>query len=365
MPCPYGTRRDRGVYFINLESAVSQAPASTRSDGNTDILNVTFATTMPNYTGISSEAFQHPLDRQAEAALRSVPGFDLIASKFVEFVYERPQFVYLMGNSIQVGCQYASIYHIFRECVQALDVFPEPGLFVSQNPSVNSYALGKNQPYVVLNTGLLDLLEEPEIRVVLAHELGHIKCGHPTLNQMAMWAMSVASTIGEMTFGLGNMVGSGLIFAFYEWRRKAELSSDRAALLVTDDLNSVMKTMMKLAGVSSKYADQCSLQEFIRQSDNYQELDRDNLNQVYKFLLYNGGQGVMLSHPFPVERLRYLRDWASSEEYRQIKLGNYKRAVSEGAVDVKSQTPNSETEALRRQIEELQREIDRQKSKRN
>ena len=66
----------------------------------------------------------------------------------------------------------------------------------------------------------------------------------------------------------------------------------------------------------------------------------------------------MLSHPFQVERLRYLRDWASSEEYRQIKLGNYKRAVSEGAVDVKSQTPNSEAEALRRQIEELQREID-------
>jgi Zn-dependent protease with chaperone function len=318
---------------------------------------------MPTYTGISSEAFQHPLDRQAEAALRSVPGFDLIASKFVEFVYERPQFVYLMGNSIQVGPrQYASIYHIFRECVQDLDIFPEPGLFVSQNPAVNSYALGKNQPYIVLNTGLLDLLDESEIKTVLAHELGHIKCGHPTLNQMAMWAMSIASTIGEMTFGLGNIVGSGLIFAFYEWRRKAELSADRAALLVTDDLNCVMKTMMKLSGVSSKYADQCSLQEFIRQSDNYQDLDRDNLNQVYKFLLYNGGQGVMLSHPFPVERLRYLRDWATSEEYRQIKLGNYKRAVAEGAVDVKSQASNSETEALRRQIEELQREIDRQKS---
>jgi hypothetical protein len=88
---------------------------------------------MPTYTGISSEAFQHPLDRQAEEALRSVPGFDLIASTFVEFIYERPQFVYLMGNSIQVGPrQYASIYHIFRECLQDLDVFPEPGLFVSQ-----------------------------------------------------------------------------------------------------------------------------------------------------------------------------------------------------------------------------------------
>ncbi len=57
---------------------------------------------MPTYTGISSAAFRHPLDSQAEQALRNLPGFDLIARKFVEFVYERPQLVYLMGNTIQV-----------------------------------------------------------------------------------------------------------------------------------------------------------------------------------------------------------------------------------------------------------------------
>jgi Zn-dependent protease with chaperone function len=320
---------------------------------------------MPTYTGISREAFQHPLDRQAEATLRSVPGFDLIASKFVEFFYERPQFVYHLGNSIQVGPrQYASIYHIFRECVRDLDVFPEPSLFVSQNPEVNAYSLGKNQPYIILNTGLLDLVNEDELRVVIAHELGHIKCGHPILTQMAIWAMSVAAVIGELTFGLGNLVGSGLIFAFYEWRRKAELSADRAALLVNDDIKSVMKTMMKLAGVSIKYANECSLDEFIRQADNYQELDQDSLNQVYKFLLYNGGQGTMLSHPFPIERLRYLQDWANSEDYRQIRLGNYKRAVAEGSVEVKANKPvnNEDVEFLRRQIEELQREINRYKN---
>lgn len=318
---------------------------------------------MPTYTGISSEAFRHPLDRQAEEALRSVPGFDLIASKFVEFVYERPQYVYLMGNSLQVGPrQYASIYHIFRECIRDLDVLNEPVLFVSQNPQVNSYALGQERPYIVLNTGLLDLVDEAQLRAVLAHELGHIKCGHPILNQMAIWAMGVASTLGEMTMGLGNLVSSGLIYAFYEWRRKAELSADRAALLVTDDLKCVMQSMMTMAGVSEKYASECSLDEFIRQSENYHNLDTDGLNQVYKFLLYNGGQGMMLTHPFPVERIQYLREWANSEEYRQIRLGNYKQTVSEGAVEVEVEDSNDEVGALRRQIEQLQREINRVKS---
>jgi Zn-dependent protease with chaperone function len=316
---------------------------------------------MPTYTGISSEAFRHPLDRQAEQALRSFPGFDLIARKFVEFIYERPQLVYLMGNTIQVGPrQYSTIYHMFRECVRDLDIYPEPTLFVSQNPLANSYALGQEHPYIVINTGILDLLNEAEIRAVLAHELGHIKCGHTILIQMAMWAMSAASALGELTFGIGNFVSSALIYAFFEWRRKAELTADRAAMLVIDDLNIVMSSMMKISGGSIKYANECSLQEFIRQSENYQALDEDGLNQIYKFLIYNGAQGMMLSHPFAVERVHYLQQWAGSEEYQQIKKGNYQRSPASGAVDVTAQTnQNQEVENLRKKIEELQREINK------
>ena len=314
---------------------------------------------MPTYPGISSEAFRHPLDSQAEQALRSLPGFDLIARKFVEFVYERPQLVYLMGNSIEVGPrQYSTIYQIFRECVRDLDISGEPGLFIAQNAQVNSYALGQEHPYIVVNTGLLDLLNEAELRTVLAHELGHIKCGHTILIQMAMWSMNAASVIGELTFGLGNFVSQALIYAFFEWRRKAELSADRAALLVMDDLNPVMSSMMKLSGGSHKYAHECSLQEFIQQSEKYQALDDDGLNQVYKFLLYNGGQGMMLSHPFPVERLHYLRSWAVSEEYQQIKKGNYQRSA-DGSVDVTPETPDHEAEKLRKEIEKLQAEINK------
>lgn len=319
---------------------------------------------MPSYPGISSDAFRHPLDQQAEQALRSVPGFDLVARKFVEFLSERPQLVYLMGNSIQVGPrQYSTIYRLFRECVQDLDVHPEPTLFVSQNPQVNSYALGQDHPYIVVNTGLLDLLSEDEIRAVIAHELGHIKCGHTILIQMGIWAINAASMLSELTFGFGNIISSGLIFAFYEWRRKAELSSDRAALLITDDLNTVMQTMLKISGGSKQYGHECSLNEFINQSENYQQLDRDGLNQIYKFLLYNGGNNSMLSHPFPVERISYLREWANSPEYRQIRQGNYRRTTAEGSINVPSQPPGEEVEQLQRQVEELQKEINRIKYK--
>jgi hypothetical protein len=73
----------------------------------------------------------------------------------------------------------------------------------------------------------------------------------------------------------------------------------------------------------------------------------------------------MLSHPFPLDRLRYLREWATSEEYRQIRQGNYRRATAEGTVDVTPEPSVKDAEALRRQIEELQQEINRIKSQSN
>lgn len=327
---------------------------------------------MPTYTGIDSEAFRHPLDQQAEQALRSLPGFDLLARKFVEFMAERPQYVYHMGNSIQAGPrQYSTVYGIFREVVRDLDVRPEPTVFVSQAPWVNASALGEEHPYIILNSGLLDLLNEAELRAVIAHELGHLKCGHTTLSQMASWALQAINILGNATFGFSQLLTTGLILAFFEWSRKAELSADRAALLVMDDTTPVMNLMMKLSGGSSRYGHEISLEEFIRQSQKYQELDQDGLNQVYKFLLYNNvAQGWFVSHPFTVERLHHVQQWFNSEEYRQIRLGNYPRSVKT-AYDVASQTPQTpppptppanEVEQLRQQLEQLQAEIERIKS---
>lgn len=315
---------------------------------------------MPSYPGISSTAFRHPQDDQAEKALRSVPGFDLVARKFVEFVYERPRYVYLMGNSIEVGPrQYASVYHIFRDCLVALDVSPEPTLFVSQAPLVNAYALGQERPCMVLNTGLLDLLDETELRSVIAHELGHIKCGHTTLNQMATWAITLVFGLSSMTFGLSSLVSTGLILAFYEWLRKAELSADRAALLVMDELDPVLSTMMRMAGGSTRYGSELDVREFVRQSERYQGLDEDGLNQVYKFFLYNNlSQGVFLTHPFTVERVRYLQDWFQSPEFQAIRSGQYPRS-HDSAVNVEP-TPNaSEADRLREELEQLEQEMER------
>jgi hypothetical protein len=130
--------------------------------------------------------------------------------------------------------------------------------------------------------------------------------------------------------------------------------------------------MMKMAGGSSKYAHEVDLKEFVRQSDRYQQLDGDNLNQIYKFLLYNGGQNGFLTHPFPVERVSYLRDWSESEMFAAIRKGDYIRCGQEGSVDVEemdldldesSTVKPEDLNEIARQIEALKREIEREKAK--
>ena len=319
---------------------------------------------MPTYPDISSQAFKHPLDQQAEQALRSVPGFDLLAKSFSEYLYERPQQILLMGNDLKVSPrQYATLYGIYRQGLRDLDMSPEPNLYVSQNPSANAYSLGSEHPYIVFNTALLDLLDEEEIRVILAHELGHLKCDHSILIQLSFWVMGAANLLGDITLGLGKAITTGLVYAFYEWRRKAELSADRAALLVSDDLNLVLRTLMKCAGGSQKYLHECNLEEFIRQGEAYRQLDQDNLNQIYKFLIYNGGNGSFLTHPFSVERVHYLQEWFNSESYRQIRRGNYAKTGVKSSINVDAN--DSESERLQRQIAELQAEIERAKRQRN
>ena len=65
-----------------------------------------------------------------------------------------------------------------------------------------------------------------------------------------------------------------------------------------------------------------------------------------------------------MERLSYLFEWANSAEYQQIKQGNYLRVGQRGSVDVEAEDNQAEVDNLKRQIEELQQEIERIKNQR-
>lgn len=96
--------------------------------------------------GLPASAFQHPLDRQATNNLKKIKGFDWLVGKFIEYGFERVDYVTHIGAGIRVGPkQMAKHYAMLRECCDILEV-PEPELYVMQG-GANAYTSGHNHPW--------------------------------------------------------------------------------------------------------------------------------------------------------------------------------------------------------------------------
>lgn len=263
--------------------------------------------------------FQHPWDVAALETVKRAKGLDLLVRKLNEYGFERWYYINNIADNVRVSQrQCKSIHDMLRESCDILGVTVEPQLYLNQNPNVNAFTFGTQQPFIVINSALVDFLTEDQLLCVIAHEVGHIKCGHVLYKMMANFLSVVVEIVGEATLGLGTLIGSGLLLAIYEWDRKSELSADRAGLLVVQDLDVSIETLMKLAGGCNKIYEQFNRDEFLKQADDYQELDSSMLNQVYKFL-----QIYRRSHPFPALRAKEIKKWAEIGEYTSILDGTF------------------------------------------
>lgn len=84
---------------------------------------------------------------------------------------------------------------------------PRPKVYVSPDPSPNAFATGRNPRHaaIVVNDGLLRILDEGELYGVLAHEFGHVK------NRDILVSSVVAVLAGAITMmaQLGMWFGGG------------------------------------------------------------------------------------------------------------------------------------------------------------
>lgn len=268
--------------------------------------------------GLPATAFQHPLDRQATENLKKIKGFDWLVGKFIEYGFERIDYVTHIGGGIRVGPrQMSKHYAMLRECCDILDIV-EPELYVMQG-GVKAYTSGRNHPFIILETGLLELMDDDEVMAVVAHELGHIKCGHVLYKTMARGLKPFIEMVGKATLGIGSIVGAGVESGLSAWDRRAELSADRAALLGMQSVHPCLTMLMKLAGGTTRHVECLDSEQFLNQARAYKEgLDQKTSDRFYRFLANMGS-----THPFPVERARALDEWAGSPEYNDILLGKY------------------------------------------
>jgi Zn-dependent protease with chaperone function len=265
---------------------------------------------------IASTAWEHPADRAALNTLRSIPGFDVVVRKIAAFFGEIGIRQLFLANAVKVGPnQRPRLWAIYQEVLDTMDWPEVPELYVTQTPLVNAAAVGFDKPFIVMNSGLLELLEPEEQREILGHELGHIMSGHTTYNTIAIILM----TIGFQN--LPFLAGVAILpfqLALMEWYRKAELSSDRAGLLATQDPMTSMSTFLKMAG-GRKYDDTISVEEFQIQARDY-ETQGNVADRVWQVI-----NTAFRTHPFGTVRAAELQRWIDSGEYAKILGDDYRR----------------------------------------
>jgi len=277
---------------------------------------------------ISADAFVSPRDQAALENLKRLPLLPVVVRRFNELAVERLLYVQSSAESVRCGPrQFPTLYWLLREACDILDV-AEPELYIRQSPMLNGFTAGVTRTFVVLNSAVMNEMEDSELLFVLGHELGHIKCGHVLYGSLGRMLIPLLEVVGDATLGLGKLAGLGLLSAFYEWMRQAEFSCDRAGLLACQDPRGAFSATMKIGCGASRFSGEMDVDAFLEQARSHVESPTsDTLARALMFVLYNWS----LDHPQVVFRARELDEWVRGGHYARILSGDYARTAGSAA----------------------------------
>jgi Zn-dependent protease with chaperone function len=277
------------------------------------------------FAELSKHEYIHPADSRALSALRAIPGIDTAVKKLLSVTGESAIRVIFMASAVRVTPQQCPDLHAKLQVACTTLGVDMPELFVQQSPIVNAFTGGVERPVIVLYSGLLERLTDEEILAVVAHEVGHIHAEHvlyltvahllEALANLAIAAAPIASLVAQILSGT-------MRAALLAWARRAELSCDRAALLVTQNPDVIGRTMMKLSG--GTFASKVDYDQFLLQARDFQKnYDEKALDRFWADIITSG-----LSHPFPVWRVSEILKWTESGEYGRLINGEAESAAA-------------------------------------
>ncbi len=266
-------------------------------------------------TGLNSQTYEHPFDRQALISLKKIPGVSLLFNKINEYGIDRLLGFKFNAISLRVNQRnFPELYQAFVEACNIIDVSPTPELYLIHGTGyIKTLTIGANKPMVIVNMDGLETLNYEELLFVFGHELGHIKSKHLLYHQTALILPGLGKVIANSTLGLGGLATNGIEFALNQWVMMAKLTSDRSALLACQDINVATSALIKLSGLTGKYINAAVVEEFIAQAHDFGEYNLDRLDKMTKMLSF-----MEPMHPWTTLRTAELLKWINSGQYQTL-----------------------------------------------
>lgn len=254
--------------------------------------------------------YEHPFDRAALNAMRSLPRFDSVVNFILNWTSIRWHIVELCGSAFHVtpkSCP--ELYKLVEDTAKVLEIDIIPEIYTKWTYGLNAYTTGyREDTILVLYSGAVDLLPDSELKYIVGHEMGHIKSGHVLYHVMATVISQAMQQMGVLA-----TAAAPIQLALGYWNRMSEFTADRAGLLACQDLDAALSATMKMAGIPQKYFNVTNPHVFAEQAQEFLTKYGDTADTIIRNISILDD-----SHPWTVMRAAELIKWVESGEYDKI-----------------------------------------------
>lgn len=261
--------------------------------------------------------YMHFQDSEAMERLKKLPGALGVVQKMAPLADQMFGEAFFAANGLRISDkQYPDLYAKLLAACETMGIHTQPHLYLSSvdlfgEMGMYTYSGGNNaHPFIAISPLMLEELDEMDVLAALAHELGHIHCGHMDFKVTADFLCLVVHKVFKKTplENIAESISLPVQQAILTWRVKANLSADRTALLVTQQEKVLFSLLLKLAG--GTVASRANLEAFAQQALELNSHAVEQwLEKYWQQFIY-----VNRSFQFPVWRAAELIGWTREDQ---------------------------------------------------
>ena len=191
-----------------------------------------------------------------------------------------------------------------------------PMIYVSGARPWDALTFGTDRDaFIVMGSALVSCFQRSELMFLFAREMGHILAGH------ALWKTVIQFLVGEQSAGSGMMrngvaglldpsrlIESAIELPLIAWARQAEVTADRAGLLVSSGLVEARKVLMIWSLKSPILYRQINIDAWLQQQES------DSLDTNIRL-----AESVTSATTYLTRRLKLMQEYDASLLVRQFR----------------------------------------------
>jgi Zn-dependent protease with chaperone function len=245
--------------------------------------------------------YTYTFDRQSRVAFENTKPVALAVEASVRLFKQMGKHQ-LLGNAVKVSeRQFPRIHGITKQACDTLQI-AMPQVFVVNSPVFNAGTLGTNDDsFVMVHSSLVDQYSDDELLTVIGHECGHIHNSH----------VAYLTALHYLSFMAGMFLPWILqpaMIALRTWSRRAEITCDRAGMLVAKNTQASERAITKLAVGSRKLYEEFNLDAFLEQHE-------EGSAGIGRYM------EVFATHPWLPKRVLAMRVFGESQLYHKAMGG--------------------------------------------